>query len=455
MKNNYLGIWGLGSDENNELVIGGRNAVRLAGDYGTPLHVVNGQRLADTAVSFVGELKSAYPGKVSVHFAFKCNPVPGIIRIIKESGLNAEIMSGYELSAASKLGFSGNEIVVNGPFKTDELLNDCIAEKVRFINIDSLSELGRLNDLCNKYGHSADILLRVNPDFTPSGMNRGSSTGGRRSSPFGLDLKGGEVHRAVGLVKKMERVKFRGFHFHIGSGIQNTDDYRRALLKLKKIVEFTAASGLAVDVMDIGGGLGVPGSREMTTSEMLMYQAFGYLRPAIKQNENLSFGAFARSVVSGIYSIFGHNTLPELLFEPGRCITSPNQVLLLKIHQVKERKGLRKWLVADAGTGTLTMPLFYEYHEIVLCNDVTRRPSSRVTITGPGCFTADNVYRNKKMPEVLPGEIIAVMDSGAYFTSWESSFSFPRPAIIAVSDSGVKLIRERETFDDMVSLDRF
>jgi diaminopimelate decarboxylase len=100
------------------------------------------------------------------------------------------------------------------------------------------------------------------------------------------------------------------------------------------------------------------------------------------------------------------------------------------------------------------MPTFYEHHEIILCNDVNRKISGKATITGPGCFSADIVYRNKKMPEVVPGEIIAVMDSGAYFTSWESSFGFPRPAIVSAMNGRHRLLRERESFDDMVSLDK-
>jgi diaminopimelate decarboxylase len=447
--------WGLEADCKGELLIGGCNAVSLGGLYGTPLHVVNEERLNKTAVSFVEEIKSRYPGKISVHFAFKCNPVPGIIRIIKDAGLKAEIMSEYELSLAIKLGFKGNEIIINGPFKTNELLSACLVNGIRFVNVDSIFELEQLDLICENMDCGTDVLLRVNPDFIPTGMNQGSATGGRRGSPLGLDLRGGEVHKAIEMIRRMKRLRFRGFHFHIGSGIQNTDDYRSTLKRLKNVIVFTGKSGLNVDVIDVGGGLGVPYSREMTTFELLMYQAFGYLNPGMKQKRDLSFSKFADSVTSGIMDIFGKNNLPELIFEPGRCITSSNQILLLKIHQVKERKGIRKWLVADAGIGTLTMPTFYEYHKIVLCNEVSRKLAGKVTITGPGCFAADNVYRNIIMPDISAGEIIALMDSGAYFTSWESSFGFPRPAIVAVSGGRHRLIRARETFDDMVSLDKF
>lgn len=453
--NNIINNWGLEATQKGELMIGGCNVVELSKRYGTPLHVVNKERLAETAKSFIDSLKSAYPGKINVHFAFKCNPVPGIINIIKSTGIKAEVMSEYELSLAFMLGYTGYDIVVNGPFKTDKLIKSCLKNNVRFINVDSLFELEQINKQCIELEINADILLRINPDYIPSGMNKGSATGSRSSSPFGLDMEGGEVYQAFEKIKSMKRINFKGLHFHIGTGIQNTDDFKKAILKLKSIVILAENAGFKIEVLDVGGGLGVPDSREMATLELLWYQAFDQLRSNHLHNPNISFSKYADSIVSGVKQLFGNKQLPELIFEPGRCITSPNQLLLLKIHQVKERKGIKKWLIADAGIGTLTMPTFYEHHEIILCNDIYRELTDKVIIAGPGCFAADIIYRNKRMPEIVPGEIIAVMDSGAYFTSWESSFGFPRPAIVSAINGKHTLLRARETFDKAVSLDYF
>jgi len=455
MSKELIKIWGLESDRDGVLIIGRCNTIDLSNIYGTPLHVVNEERLRATARSFVEAVSLKYPGKISAHYAFKCNPVPGIIKIIKNAGLKAEVMSEYELMLALKLGFNGSDIVVNGPFKTDKLLTACIENKVRFVNVDSMYELERISKLCNDVGRNIDILLRINPDFVPTGMNKGSATAGRKGSPFGLDLKGGEVRRAFELLGSMKRIMFRGLHLNIGSGIPNADDYRRALLKLKDIVTYAERSGFRIEALDAGGGLGVTSSREMTTLEMLLYQAFDRLPGGRLMNKNISFTGLAEAITRGVTELFGNRQLPELILEPGRCITSPNQILLLKIHQVKERKGIKKWLIADAGIGTLTMPTFYENHEVILCNDVNRKISGKVTITGPGCFAADIVYRNKPMPDISPGEVIAVMDSGAYFTSWESSFGYPRPAIVAAYEGRHSLLREREKFENMISLDRF
>jgi diaminopimelate decarboxylase len=447
--------WDLEASNSGELITGGCNTIQLGNIYGTPLHIVNEARLKKTAEDFLETMKSGYPGKVSVHYAFKCNPVAGIIKVIKDAGINAEVMSEYELRLALKLGYSGNEIIVNGPYKTNTLITACLENNIRFINVDSIFELEKINNLCSDLNKSVEVLLRINPDFVPSGMNNGSAAGSRTGSPFGLDLKGGEVNCALAMIKEMNRVRFRGFHLHIGSGIQNTDDYRKVLSGLRNILNDAESTGFKVDILDVGGGLGVPGSREMTTLELLKYQALDHLSDRKFSNKRISFCNFARSVISGVLELFRNKEIPELIFEPGRCITGPNQLLILKIHQVKERKGLKKWLVADAGIGTLTMPTYYEYHEVVLCNDIRREISEKVTITGPGCFSADVVYRNKSMPEIAPGEIIAILDSGAYFTSWESSFGFPRPAIVSALNGRHRILRARESFDHMMSLDMF
>jgi diaminopimelate decarboxylase len=447
--------WDLEVSDCGELITGGCNTIQLADTYGTPLHIVNEARLKSTAEDFIETMKLRYPGKISVHYAFKCNPVPGIIKVIRNAGINAEVMSEYELMLAFKLGYSGNEIIVNGPHKTDRFITACLENTVRFINVDSLSELERISCLCTDLNKNAEVLFRINPDFVPSGMNKGSSAASRTGSPFGLDLKGGEVNRALTMIKEMKRIRFRGFHFHIGSGIHNTEDYRRAISGLKKILNDAEDVGLSIDVLDVGGGLGVPGSREMTTLELLKYQAFDLLPFSKLSDKNITFSNFADSVVSGVLDLFRNKKIPELIFEPGRCITSSNQLLILKIHQVKERKGLKKWLVTDAGIGTLTMPTYYEHHEVVLCNDIRRKISEKVTITGPGCFSADVVYRNKAMPQISAGEIIAILDSGAYFTSWESSFGFPRPAIVSALNGRHSLLRARESFEHMMSLDTF
>ncbi len=116
---------------------------------------------------------------------------------------------------------------------------------------------------------------------------------------------------------------------------------------------------------------------------------------------------------------------------------------------------MRKWLITDGGLGTVTLPTFYECHEVLLADDIRRPRTENVTIVGPVCFASDIVYRNIRMPEIRPGETIAIMDSGAYFIAQESSFGFPRPAVVGARRDGCRLVRRRETFADLTGRDLF
>ncbi|MEW6456809.1 MAG: hypothetical protein AB1410_08885 [Acidobacteriota bacterium] len=447
--------WGLQMSPRGELMVGDYNTVTLAKEYGTPLHVVNEHRLEETAKKFRESASSMYPGKTSVHYAFKCNSVPVVIQTIRRAGLKAEVMSEFELNLAFHIGYEGEEIVVNGPCKTDSFLRQCLNRRVRFIIIDSLDELQALNQICISEEKNANILLRINPDYIPKGMNQGSATGSRKGCAFGLDLKGGEVTTCLNLLKEMKRIHFHGFHFHIGTGIRDPREYSKALKCLSLLLDCAYSSGLMVKILDIGGGFASMTTRELTNRELLVYQGLERLPSGVDKSNNATFEDFAREISNAILKYFPPDKLPEILYEPGRCIASPNQFLLLTVHRVKERPKIRKWLITDGGLGTVTMPTFYEYHEVFLCNDVTRPRIEKVTIAGPVCFASDVVYRNKLMPQVHPGEVIAIMDSGAYFTALESSFGFAHPAIISINLSTHRLIRRAETFEDMVCRDIF
>lgn len=445
--------WGLKTSQSGELMVGNHGVVSLAKKYETPLHIVNERRLASTAKKFVEDVSASYPSKVSVYYALKCNSVPAIVDTIRSAGLNAEVMTEYELDLAINLGFTREQIIVNGPCKTDAFLLKCLKKNVRLIIVDSLQELEAINSLAGTLGTRSNILLRVNPDYSPRSVNRGTATGSR-SCAFGLDMKSGELRIACMRLREMSSVNFLGLHMHIGTGIRDPQDYVRALHCLKPAIHETSAYGFRIRILDVGGGFASTMTREFTTLEMLAYQVSGHLH---QQTDDgiISISDFANAISRVVQTCFAREDMPELLFEPGRCIAGPNQFLLLTVHRTKRREGVGTWLITDGGLSTVTLPTYYEHHEIFLCNDVNRSRTERVTLIGPACFAGDVIYKNKIMPEVEPGEVIAIMDSGAYFTMLESSFGFPRPAILAINGAECRIIRARETYEDMISRDIF
>ncbi len=451
----YPENWGLSLREDGSLTIGKYTLVDIADTYGTPLHIINLPRLTKTGNKFLSQIARSYPGKTSVHFAFKSNSVPAVVKTIKLAGLKAEVMTDYELDLALHLGYAGAQIIVNGPYKSKPFLEKCLQQNVRFVVVDALSELEDLNHQCEEMNRTADILLRINPDYTPHGMNSGTATGNRKACAFGLDLKSGEADRALDRLHYLKFINFCGFHMHIGTGIRDPRDYARAIKKLFPLFRRTMGRGLQIKCLDVGGGFASFTTREFTTTELLLQQGLKYLPKQMNQDDKISFYDFGRVISEAVLDFFPASACPELIFEPGRCIVSPNQFLVLTVHSVKNRPAAGCWIVTDGGLGTSTLPTYYEYHEVFLCNEADRPHNGRATIIGPCCFAADIVYRNKSMPQVFPGEKIVIMDTGAYFTALESSFGFPRPAIAAVSPEKHFLIRRREDFEEMIRRDQF
>lgn len=446
--------WGFSSNEDGALVVGGVRAEALAAEFGTPLHVVDEIGLRHRAYRLRGAFEAAYPGPVSAYYAMKCNNTPGIVRMILEEGFRPEVGTAYEWCLARRLGVEPGRIMVNGPHKA-ELLRTAVVEGAGLIVVDGPQELELIEQICSATGNSARILIRINPNAVPKGMNRASATGSRKLSVFGFDLVSGEVREALKRIAGSESLEFKGLHCHVGTGIRRTRDYVRPVEILVSIAAEAARYGLKVETLDIGGGFGVPTSRELDTLEFLLYQGIGRLPSPPDPNRFPPIEDFAAHVSRTIGDSCRREglELPRLVAEPGRAIVSGAGVLLLRVGAVKTRDGVGTWVITDGAAGTVAFPLYYEYHEVLLCRAVDAPRTELYTLVGPVCFSADWIYRNKRMPPIEPGDVLAVCDAGAYFTVQETNFGFPRPPIVSVQEGNATLLRRRETFDDMVSRD--
>jgi diaminopimelate decarboxylase len=264
-------------------------------------------------------------------------------------------------------------------------------------------------------------------------------------------MNGEEILKALSIIKKYSNLVFKGIHFHIGTGIRHPKAYSKVLKKLYPLFGKIKSFGYDIEIIDVGGGFASMTTRELSSFEMLGSQALGFYQLKFGKQKFYLFEDYLNEIKKAIVNFFDQN-VPEIYFEPGRCLVSPSQILLLRVHRIKERNG-KKWLITDGGLGTITMPTYYEYHEMFLCNQFNRPIKEKVTITGPCCFASDLVYKNKLLPKVKEGELLAIMDTGAYFNALESSFNFNKPAIIAINRDKCEVIRRRETFSDMIERD--
>lgn len=440
--------FGLTINKEGELLINDIKLTSIAEKFGTPLFVLDEEKLIRRAEEFRHNalLTSSYRSRV--FYPFKCNSVPAVINAVRKAGLSAEAMTEFELDLALECGFSPADIIVNGPCKTESFLLKCLKYKVHLIVIDSISELRNLLKIQQRDPVSMDVLLRFNPDYIPKGLNKNSATGSRHSS-FGMDER--EISEALNIIKESSYLTFQGIHFHIGTGVRDPGVYSDVIRKMYPLFRMIRTAGFDIRILDAGGGFASMTTRELSSFEMFASQAIGHYRLKFGDQKFFSFEDYHNEIYKAIKDFFGAN-IPDTYFEPGRCLVSPVQTLLVRVHRIKERNR-KKWLITDAGLGTVTMPTYYEYHEMFLCNDVNREPKETVTITGPCCFASDLIYKNKLLPGVFESEILALTDTGAYFNSLESSFNFNKPGIVAINGNDCRIVRRRETFYDMIKRD--
>ena len=448
--------WGCGAGPGGELVMDRCAVSELAGEFGTPLHVVHESRLCRTVAAYIRSFRDRYAGEVEPFYAFKCNSVPGVVNTILACGVQSEVMSEYEYWLARRLGASPSEIIVNGPYKPERFLGQLVSEGVKLVVVDSLHELGGLERICTDLKKEVNLLLRLNPDFTPYGMNPATATASRTGAVFGLDLAHDEVRRALDICGRSPYLRYQGLHVHIGTGCKRAVDYSRAFHRFSDVLLTVKREyGLETEYLDFGGGFGSATAREYKTGEFLLYLGFRRLPSPPRSRDQSDFEAFAEHICGPLETYCGTNglKLPRLILEPGRSLVSSNVIFLMTVLDLKPANGSAWWAVTDGGMWTTTFNPTFEYHEVFLARDVRAPRPNRYHLTGSALYGGDYILHNKKLPVLQRGDVLALMDSGAYFTAMESNFGRTRPAYVAVKQGSVRVLRRRETVEDMLVRD--
>ncbi len=433
--------WDLGVNDVGHLEAQGCDLVSLAREYGAPLYVVDGERLARNYRAFYDAFADHYP-KVVIGTSYKTNPLPRVISALHECGACAEVISHFELWLALKLGVPGPSIIVNGPGKTREGLALAVSNQAKIINIDGLHEIEWIAGLAKKYGHRQRVGVRV---VTSVGW----------SSQFGLGIANGDALKAFQQLREHQQVEPCGIHVHLGTGIRNIETYLKAI---KEVLEFARQLKRDLDIdiryFDFGGGFGVPTVREFSEIDVMLQANNMPVRPLDTDAcPNISAYGKAISELMGQYYSLTDSAVPTLIFEPGRAITSSAQVLLLEVLATKAGANGVTNIIANGGKN-IAMPTGYEYHELFVASKMNAPRSGRSSVFGPLCHPGDVLFKLKKLPAIAEGDILAIMDAGAYFVPNQMNFSNPRPSAVMLKDGKAELIRERESFADIISLDQ-
>ncbi|HIE31415.1 MAG TPA: diaminopimelate decarboxylase [Methanosarcinales archaeon] len=411
----HLGI------QNRHLTIGGVDTVLLAHEYGTPLYVIDEDRVRRNFRTF----KGAFPD-ADIYYAAKANWNLAILRILASEGAGADVFSDGELYAALIAGIPPDRILFNGNSKTLSELKMAIDAEVR-VSIDSLQELYALSNLSLESGKTVEIAFRVNPDVSPDTHPKIAT--GLATSKFGIGYT--DVLEAYNEAKELPGVRPVGIHCHIGSQITDVSPFNEAVEKMMDIVEQITRLSIDLKFVDLGGGLGIPYQKEMETPSPR--DLAGAILPTFNE----------RSKNLGIS--------PKLILEPGRYIVGDSSILLTGVNTTK--RSAKNFVGVDAGLNLLIRPAMYDaYHEVVVANKADLDRAETYDIVGPICESGDIIAKDRKLPLIEPGDTLAVLDVGAYGFSMSSQYNGRcRCAEVLICDGRVDLIRRREDYGDMIA----
>jgi diaminopimelate decarboxylase len=434
------GLWGLEVDGSGRLIWDGCRLDDLAREFGTPLHVVSQRQLERSYREFREAFASRYP-QVDVGFSYKTNPLPGAIRALHALGAGAEVISHFELWLALQLGVPPERIILNGPAKTPTALDLAVRRGIKLINIDGPAEIEQIDARAAHWGRRQAVGVRI---VTSVGW----------SSQFGFRIDDGAAMETFRRVNGCRHLEPCALHLHLGTGIRDTGIYFQAIREaLGLAARVRAELGLAIRYLDLGGGFGVPTVRPLSELDVkFLANGFPVKPPGVADAPRIS--DYAAGIVSLLeqHGAWSADERPEIILEPGRALTSGAQCLLLGVLSLKPGDRNGRFAIVDGGKN-VTMPLGYEYHELLVANRVNGAATSRYTVFGPLCHPGDIVVQNRDLPRLEVGDVLAVMDAGAYFIPNQMNFSNPRPAAVMIANGKAEVIRGRESFEDVVRLD--
>lgn len=397
----------------------------LAEEFGTPLYVYSAQQIRHRFSLFQ---KALAGGESTVCYAVKANSSLAILRLLAEMGAGFDIVSGGELERVRRASKDAlKRVVFSGVGKQVWEIDAALKARILLFNVESEAELGLLAERAEALRVKARFALRVNPDVFADTHPYIST--GLREHKFGI-----EIGLARAIYRRAARSKWleaSGVSVHIGSQIRAVEPFRAAMVRVAGLVGELRKDGHAIRYVDAGGGLGID------YEESLAMSAFD---PAHEVAD------YAAALIEATGSLEAH-----LLVEPGRFVVAQAGGLLARVLFVK-KNGTKTFVITDAAMNDLIRPALYQAHHEILPVKQGSGTTAPVDVVGPVCESGDFFAHDREMPKVKPGELVLVLDAGAYGMSQSSNYnSRTRPAEVLVDGDKAKLIRRRETLKDLMA----
>jgi diaminopimelate decarboxylase len=418
------------------LVIGGCDVVDLAAEFGTPLYVFDEATLRHKCREYRKEFTERYPDTLVI-YACKAFLNRALAQIFMQEGLGLDVVSGGELYIARSVDFPMEKIYFHGNNKTPSELHLALDWGVGRIVVDNFHELSLLQDAVREAGVTQNILLRLSPGIDPH--THALTTTGIIDSKFGFPIVTGQAEEALVRVMSSSGLHLVGLHVHLGSPIFEIEPYERAIEVALRFVagmrDRHAPAFTGVQEFSPGGGFAIPYTRKDSA-------------PSVSE--------YAEAISSRLRNLAKELDLtpPRLVIEPGRSIVGRAGIALYSAGAVKEIPGVRKYVSLDGGMADNIRPALYgARYEAVVANKMGAEAAERVTLAGKLCESGDVLVRDIVIPQIEPGDTVAIPVSGAYSLSMASNYNAAlKPAVVLVSDGKARLIQRRETYEDLLKV---
>jgi diaminopimelate decarboxylase len=388
----------------------------IAREVGTPCYVYS----CATLQHHFSVFDNAFQGMPHLTcYSVKANANLAILGLFAAMGGGADIVSGGELFRARQAGIPSKRIVYSGVGKTQAEIDYALSQKILMFNIESLQELEAINQRAAAMNSKARIALRVNPDVDPKTHPYVST--GLKKNKFGIDIE--QAMKAYERSRGLDHVEVLGIDCHIGSQLTEVSPFVEALKRLKLLIGRLEKKGIRIQYLDLGGGLGIPYHEESPPHPR------EYAQAVVEELRDLSC---------------------TLILEPGRVIVGNAGVLLTQVLYTKKTPG-KEFVIVDAGMNDLIRPSLYGSFHGIQPIEKKKRKSRVMDVVGPICESSDFIARERDLPEMRPGEFLAVMSAGAYGFSMASNYnSRARAAEVLVKGDKFFVTRERESWKDLI-----
>ena len=422
--------------ENDRLLFAGQDTAELAKQYGTPVYLMDENRIRERCRTYLGAIKQAFGGKGKALYASKASSFKRIYEIMKEEGMGIDVVSSGEICTVLKAGYPLSNAYFHSNNKTDADIAYAMNNGVGYFVVDNREELLAVQAMAAEKGIRQKILLRITPGIDPHTYAAVST--GKVDSKFGNAIETGMAEEITRLALTQKNIILSGFHCHVGSQVFDSDVYLRAAeVMLTFIADIKQKTGYTAEELDLGGGYGV------------RYVAD---QPEIDIKENiLSVGKFILEKCASL-----NIPVPSIAFEPGRSIVADAGMTLYTVGSVKKIPGYKNYVSVDGGmTDNVRFAMYGSPYTLLPAEGLRRPFDMRCSVVGRCCESGDIIQNNVPMPQdIKRGDVIACLTTGAYHYSMASNYNrIPRPPIVMLKDGKSYVAVRRETVEDLVNLD--